>query len=176
MSRKAVDVVLKQLGAIGHPFTPCVTETITLSGGNFSNRAEIFNYIEKCTGEASQIGATPAEVEALVWKYGSNTGQIIEKAYALREDEREAGSQTTDYINQAEVWYAINHELTLNLGDFLIRRTGMLFFERPKIAEKLTFYTQQFARFLNWDEVEVKHQLDFFKNEYNEVLNFKGTE
>ncbi len=174
MSRKAVDVVLKQLGAVGHTFAECKTEHITLSGGNFNNREEIFKYIEKCTGEASQIGAKPADIESLVWKYGSNTEVIIEKAYALRN--ASVGSEQADYIHQAEVWYAVNHELTLNLGDFLIRRTGMLFFERPKIAERLNFYTQQFARFLNWDEVEVKHQADFFKNEFEEVLNFTETE
>ncbi|UPT65694.1 MAG: glycerol-3-phosphate dehydrogenase/oxidase [Sphingobacteriales bacterium JAD_PAG50586_3] len=174
MARKSVDVVLKQLKEEeSKSFVPCKTEKITLSGGGFTNRKEIFRYIESCTGEAKQIGGTPKEVADLVWKYGTNTTEIIEKAYELHEANRAAGTaQPENLLWQAEVWYAINKELALNLGDFLIRRTGMLYFERPKIAPRLNFYTQQFAIMLNWDAVEQKHQADYFDVEYKAVLNF----
>lgn len=177
MARKAVDVALKQLSKEeNRPFTACKTEKITLSGGEFKNRGEIVQYIAKCAGEASQIGASPAEIAALVWKYGSNTATIIEKAYALREDDRQQGGAAEDYIAKAEVWYAINHELCLTIGDFLIRRTGMLFFERPQIADKLNLFARQFSTYLNWDKVEENHQLQVFNTEYDNVLTFSRSE
>jgi hypothetical protein len=48
----------------------------------------------------------------------------------------------------------------------------MLYFERPKIAPRLNFYSQQFAALFNWDTVEQKHQADYFDVEYKAVLNF----
>lgn len=174
MARKSLDLILKELKLDENKkFVPCKTQHVTLSGGNFKNREEIFKYIEQCAGEAKQIGGTPKQVADLVWKYGSNTAEIIEKAYELRETNRLAGAEPPDNLLwQAEVWYAIHKELALNLGDFLIRRTGMLFFERPLIAERIQFYTNQFATMLNWDDVERKHQADYFDNEYRAVLNF----
>jgi glycerol-3-phosphate dehydrogenase len=174
MARKSLDLILKELKLDENKkFVPCKTQHVTLSGGNFKNRDEIFKYIEKCAGEAKQIGGTPKQVADLVLKYGSNTAEIIEKAYELRETNRTAGAeQPGNLLWQAEVWYAIHKELALNLGDFLIRRTGMLFFERPLIAERMQFYTNQFATMLNWDDVERKHQTDYFNNEYKAVLDF----
>lgn len=174
MARKSVDVVLKQLKEEeSRSFVKCKTEKVTLAGGGFKNHKEIARYIDTCAGEAKQIGASPKEIADLVWKYGTNTDEIIEKAYELHEANRTAGNeQPESLLWQAEVWYAINKELALNLGDFLIRRTGMLYFERPKIAPRLAFYSQQFARMLNWDDVEQKHQADYFDAEYKAVLNF----
>ena len=174
MARKSVDVVLKQMKEDNNrPFVSCKTEKMTLSGGEFKNRDEIFKYIEKCAGEAKQIGGTYQDVANLVWKYGSNTAEIIEKAYEMRENNRTTGAiQPENLLWQAEVWYGINKELVLNLGDFLIRRTGMLYFERPKIAQRIAFYKQQFALLLNWDSLELQHQVDYFNNEYNAVVDF----
>lgn len=177
MARKSVDVALKQLGKEeGRTFVPCKTEKITLSGGNFTSREEIFKYIDKLAGEASQIGVSPAEVAALVWKYGSNTEEIIEKAYTLREDDRQHAIVADNYVYKAEAWYAINHELSLTLSDFFIRRTGMLFFERPRIAQVLPLFTTEFSKQLNWDTVEQQHQSDIFAADYNAVLDFTAAE
>jgi glycerol-3-phosphate dehydrogenase len=178
MARKSVDVVLKQMKEDDNQaFVSCKTEKMTLSGGEFKNREEIFKYIEKCTGEAKQIGGTQQEVADLVWKYGSNTAEIIEKAYELRETNRTTGAdQPENLLWQAEVWYGINKELVLNLGDFLIRRTGMLYFERPQIAKRLGFYKQQFAQMLKWDNVELQHQAEYFNNEYTAVVDFTNEE
>lgn len=178
MARKSVDVVLMQMKEDNNrPFISCKTEKMTLSGGEFKNRDEIFKYIEKCAGEAKQIGGTYQEVANLVWKYGSNTAEIIEKAYEMRENNRTIGAiQPENLLWQAEVWYGINKELVLNLGDFLIRRTGMLYFERPEIAQRIAFYKQQFAFLLNWDSLELQHQAEYFNNEYNAVVDFTDEE
>lgn len=177
MARKSVDVALTQLGKEeGSAFIPCKTEKITLSGGNFNSREEIFKYIDKLAGEASQIGGSPAAVASLVWKYGSNTEEIIEKAYALREEDRQGGVTVDNYIHKAEAWYAINRELCLTLSDFFIRRTGMLFFERPRIADVLPLFTAEFSKQLNWDTVEQQHQGDIFAADYKAVLDFTAAE
>jgi glycerol-3-phosphate dehydrogenase len=177
MARKSVDTILKQLNEDDNvAFVPCKTEKITLSGGNFANHVEIAKYIELCAGQAKQIGASHADVSALVWKYGSNTTEIIEKAYELREHDRATEKLSSNYLLQAEVWYAIHRELALNLGDFLIRRTGMLYFERPKIASLLANYTNAFATNLAWDDVERNHQTEYFNAEYNAVVNFTAKE
>lgn len=173
MARKIVDLVLKQLTTEkGYSKEPCITHKITLSGGQFASPADIKNFIVARSGEAKQIGASPNEVSALVWKYGTNTDEIIEKAYELREADRGLSLTNPNYIGQAEIWYVIHRELALTLGDYFIRRAGMLYFDRPAIAPKLDFVVAQFAKNLGWDAIEEKHQRDYFKEEYEAVLRF----
>lgn len=177
MARKSVDVVLKQLKAEeGRPFVACKTEHITLSGGEFKNQDDIYNYIQRSSGEAKQIEAKPEDIGSLVWKYGSNTNIIIERAYELREMDRKAGISRTNYLHRAEVWYGIHHELVLSLSDFLIRRSGRLYFERPTIAPMMDLFIEEFSANLGWDEVELNHQKAYFDTEYKAVLDFSATE
>lgn len=99
---------------------PCITKQIKLGGGDFKNPADIhllnselqLKYQDKISNEI---------IHKMVFRYGSNAPKVFEK---LPEEFVE-----DDLIN-AELSYCIEQECVTNLSDYIIRRTGMLYFER----------------------------------------------
>ena len=73
----------------------------------------------------------------------------------------------------AEADYCIEHELTNSIADFIIRRTGRLYFERSEMNKQLpslsSFFQQQIQLPTEVDEMFAKQ----FDIEYQGVLSFK---
>ena len=90
------------------------------------------------------------DVLDLVLKYGSNTEYIL------------ASAQTNfkDNLLLAEAEYCLEYELTNNTSDFIIRRTGRLYFDRPQLAGCLDEINQYFNTQLNYstEQAENNHQ------------------
>lgn len=145
------------------------TEQLKLSGGNFESTESINEFIYKCTGEAKQIGLTQAHIHNLVYRYGTNTNIIINKAYELATTIKDAEQR----ILTAEIWYAIHYEMTNTISDFIIRRTGRLYFERPSLEKTYLFIADEFGRLLNWTEAQRNTNLEDFEKEYQAVMAFR---
>lgn len=97
-------------------------------------------------------------------RYGSNTGAVLEFA-------RSKDSSTSELL-KAELEYCVKHEMVLELSDFLIRRTGSLYFNRAETLPLMEGLNQQLAELLGWDEQQAKESLENCKNEFEDVLNF----
>lgn len=163
MAKRVVDVTLKQLGKEeGTQFIASSTRNIVLGGGDIEGDKTIHDY------ENRLVKAYPAihkkEVKSLARKYGSDSPQILNKA--LRNE--------GDYaILQAEIDYAIEREMCHNISDFVIRRTGMLFFERPSLGEKYLFIHECFVTKLKKNPTEAEADLKQFLKEYESAIQFK---
>lgn len=145
------------------------TEQLKLSGGNFDSTEAILNFIYKCTGEAKQIGLTQEHIQNLVYRYGTNTDMIINKAYELAATIKDVEKR----ILSAEIWYSINYEMANNLSDFIIRRTGRLYFERPSLENTYPYIAAEFAHTLNWTEAQKNTAIEAFEKEYQSVMEFR---
>jgi glycerol-3-phosphate dehydrogenase len=171
MAERVTDVVSEQLKKEKKKsFKKCFTDTIKLSGGNFKKADEeaILKYKQKLTGESSQIHLSFAQVSELVDKYGTQTEKIIERAYELTSNETDADKR----ILFAEFDYALNHEMVTNLSDFLIRRTGRLYFERNYILSIYNLLKDKIAEQLNWNKTQIKNYDTAFMQEYESVMQF----
>jgi glycerol-3-phosphate dehydrogenase len=98
-------------------------------------------------------------------KYGSNTEKILISAINKFH-------QTENSLLKAEVDYCINDEMTLNLSDFFIRRTGRLYFERPNIESIRNEIKDQFDSALELPSDINEKFIAEFEVEYNGVMNF----
>ena len=72
----------------------------------------------------------------------------------------------------AELWYSVHYEMTTNLCDYLIRRTGRLYFYRPTLGTLYPDLAIMMRKLLGWDEAKMLRELARFKREYEEVLDF----
>ena len=161
MAEKTVNLVAKQLHATGKKhFSSCNTDRIILSGGNFNSPKAIAGFIRSLNHIARTVDCSEEQTKTLVYKYGTNTSLILEKAKELPS------------VAEAETWYSVNHEMTTSLSDFLIRRTGKLYFERPSIAAHYKETAKQLSAFLNQDEIAQAKSLEEFKKEFSAVVNF----
>lgn len=165
MSEKVVNLVCKDLGIK----KPCITKGLRLSGGNFNSAKEIQHFTELRIGEATQIGLSAAVITDWVSKYGTNTDLILEYAYKMARQY----TKPAELAHAAELKYAIEQEMVYTLSDYLVRRTGRLYFERPSLAEWQLPIGEMMSQFFNWTEEQKLRNLALFQKEYKEVMNWK---
>ncbi|MCH2022552.1 MAG: glycerol-3-phosphate dehydrogenase/oxidase [Saprospiraceae bacterium] len=167
--RKMAERVLNFVFKTMHTRSTCITKELKLSGGDFEDPEDIHAFIFKVTNEAKQIGLSQELVQALVYKYGKNIDRIINKAYEFQATIKDQEA----CIYSAEIWYGINYEMVNNLCDFLIRRTGRLYFERPSLEKWYPYVATKMAEFLGWSEEEKQIEIENFEREYQSVMGFR---
>lgn len=145
MAQKIVDIAFHKLGK---KHIDSLTKDYKLSGGKFNSQDDIDDYIDKLTGD-SKYGFLPSDViKKWVFRYGSNTQLVLE--YAVQ-----AKAKTDDMEKvalSAELGYCIDHEMIVRLSDFMVRRTGMLFFEKPSTQPYISFLNGQLKTELAYPE------------------------
>lgn len=166
MAERVVDAVLKTM----HKKVPSITRSLTLGGGDFDSTEAIHAYIYQLAGEAKQINVGAQHIQALVYRYGKHTEQIINKAYELYTQIRDAAQR----LMYAEIWYSIHYEMSNNVSDFLIRRTGRLYFDRPMLEEWYPYVLDTMAQLLDWTEQQKAAAAATFEKEYYGVVNFRA--
>lgn len=160
MAERSVNVVCKQLKIEeGREFPKCNTEFIKLSGGDLENYPS--DYARNLQEDFKQFYLD--DVLNLVLKYGSNTQYIL------------AAAQTNfnDNLLLAEAEYCLENEMTNNTADFIIRRTGRLYFERPELNSYLDELDAFFTRQLDFSAIIAVKFLKEFEKEYQSVVAFR---
>ena len=121
MAEKVVDGSMKKLKKYyQYPFKPCTTKYLKLSGGDFLNEKAFAIYKLHILDIVKQIPYTEKQVLNLVYRYGSNTEQIVTMAYDFVNN----GFSPQTALLQAEVTYCKEYEMVHTFEDFWIRRTG----------------------------------------------------
>jgi len=171
MAERIVNLVVKQLKSEEDTYQnlkDCQTLNMRLSGGNFETQEEVEQFIIRRSGEVTQIKVPGMYIKHLVHKYGTNTDIIIEKAFELHQEIQDPELR----IHKAELWYAIHHEMSISLCDYLIRRTGRLYFQRQELGNLYPILAEMMGELLDWDESKTLREMAKFKKEYEEVLDF----
>ncbi|MBK8682935.1 MAG: glycerol-3-phosphate dehydrogenase/oxidase [Bacteroidetes bacterium] len=157
MAEKTVDIVAKKM----QNKSTCKTDTLKLTGADF--QIPISEFIERRFGEAKQAGFTKENIAKLVYRYGTATEIIIENAFQLYHQYPNVEERKL----AAEIQYTVEHEMVCNLSDFLIRRTGMLYFEIAKAKSVYIFVACVIKQLLQLSEDEYQWQVDMFEEDLN---------
>ncbi|MBI1289376.1 MAG: FAD-dependent oxidoreductase [Flavobacteriales bacterium] len=159
MAERTVDLALRQLEAEQkQPFILSRSSSRKLSGGTFHS-------LKAFISEVGETELTSVELASLFHKYGSNALEIISNIDWKNKDRTLA-------ILLAELKYSVENEMITELSDFLIRRTGRLYFEKPvadKYAEQLN---EELAQLLKLSDEQKKASLNTYRCESKDVLNF----
>jgi len=171
MAERIVDLVVKQLKSEDDAYRnlkDCQTLNMRLSGGDFESQEAVEQFIIRRSGEVTQIKVPGIYVRHLVHKYGTNTDVIIEKAFELYQKIQDPELR----IQMAELWYCVHHEMSVSLSDYLIRRTGRLYFQRQGLGNLYPTLAEMMGELLGWNEAQILREMGKFKKEYDAVLNF----
>ncbi len=145
MAERVVDMVVQDHFP-DRQLNPCTTDKIFLSGNAFKNYKEVIRYRVGILKQLIPAGLRD-QADYLVSTYGNQTDSILLQA-------RQAGSISEESLLQSEMDFCINHEMALQPDDFLIRRTGWLFFNISKLKKVkpavMEFYRSKFG----WDEAK----------------------
>ncbi len=169
MAERTVDVVVKELYKDkGRKIISCKTEKMALSGGDFEPD-EIPNYILELAEEAVITGINEKQIHDLVYKYGTNTPQIL----SYFETDIRTNLPVATRLLFAELKYGVLHESVINLCDFIIRRSGRLYFERPSLEDLYFPLLDELEQLTQMSKQQKLAQLKEFEQEYEAVINFK---
>jgi glycerol-3-phosphate dehydrogenase len=166
MAERSVDAFLTVNPDLKPKTKPCFTADISLSGAAFTERKF---FLEKLRDAAGQIPHSTSQLEDLFEKYGSESGDVIDIAYELYNENRTLKNP----ITAAELYYTILFEQVIKPADFFIRRTGMLYFNRPKIQDIQTELASFWGPMTGLPENTLAGYEKEFRDEFGRVLHFE---
>ena len=95
-------------------------------------------------------GGIAYETSYLVGTYGKQSSLIVDYFEAHR-----TGQPEMDLL-LAEIWFCVHYEMVVSISDFVVRRTGMLYFNMPKLLRNQSFLLQEFSRQMNWSKEQIQ--------------------
>ncbi|NER14406.1 FAD-dependent oxidoreductase [Leptobacterium flavescens] len=125
------------------------TDEIPLCGGPFLDYNEVKSYIEEVFARIKDDGFTHYDAWYLVSNYGRQTEWILEKYRTFNEGD------TYAKMIRAELGFSLQYEMVQSPMDFLIRRTGRLYFDIGSIGKLLEVVLAEFADVFALDEEKI---------------------
>lgn len=129
---------------------PCTTDKIPLCGNEFKKFKHVKKYIGKVQEELQADGFSKYDGWYLVTTYGKQTESILELYAKIK------GDKPKERMIRAEAQFAIAHEMALNPLDFLIRRTGRLYFDIDSVRKYKTAVFEEFQKAYNYSAAEME--------------------
>lgn len=163
MAERIVDRVMKKY--FEEQFTPCTTDKIMLAGSDFKNSKEVNEYTAAVAFRLRLFGVEE-QAAYLVHNYGKQTGLILAILETL---ENNTGVIA---LVKAELQFCLEHEMVLMPSDFLIRRTGLLYFNRPLLDELFIPVLHLFKEQFNWNNETYELEKAAMDHWINKTNNF----
>jgi len=158
MAERAVDSAVASLGKkMVKVITACTTAKMQLSGGATGDPAQ---YALSLHREYASLAE--ADIISLVLKYGSNTPQILDLHLS-------AGVS----LIEAEWRYCADNEMICGAGDFIIRRSGRLYFDRAWIETHYRSLHTAITLYLGIDKLSADKLLQDLETDYQAVMAFE---
>lgn len=157
MAERIVDKVLKDYFRANRSL--CKTNKIQFIGSDFKNYSEVKRYAVALRKQLAVLGLE-GNTHYLVHNYGKQTDLILNRL----KDNLEKDTYVA--LAKAECWFCLKYEMALRPSDFFIRRTGMLYFNRPRMEKLLNPILQEFATHFQWNN----NQLVEESKKMNEAL------
>ena len=168
MAERIVDMVAKKmLRRFEVEFDPIQTEDIILAGGPFQNYKSVDLYINQVYKNIKSHGFTKTDAAYLVHNYGKQTDIIVDKF-----DEFTTENDINLRLLKAEIWFTIQHEMTCTPTDFLMRRTGRLFFDKPSVDRYKTEVLKEFKSYFNWSDTDATRNKEELNSKIKLTVNF----
>lgn len=159
MAERTVDLAFRQLEvAESRQFALSRSSSRKLSGG-------LYHSFKAFVADIGETELTELELNGLFHKYGSNAKQII-------ADTDLKSSDRTLAILLAELRYCTENEMVNELSDFLIRRTGRLYFEKPIADKYAPSLNEELAKLIGLNDAQEKASLNAYLKESEDVLTF----
>lgn len=166
MAQRTVDVVMKHFELEdGLPNISSTTDREPLAGGEFELPDAFRSFARNLTDTyADQFNGD--DIWRIAQRYGNHATHVMARASVLLSE------QQSPAILLSEAEFGVKHEYVTTLSDLFIRRTGLLYFDRPTSLLHAESINNHLAQLLNWDEPTRNASLNEFLNEANEVVNW----
>ncbi|MBO0993931.1 glycerol-3-phosphate dehydrogenase/oxidase [Bacillus sp. SD088] len=167
MAETVVNLVVSKLNQLGDKsFPACQTRNLPISGGDIGGSAHLEAFIQEKSKKAESYGLTQEEGRKLAKLYGTNVDTVFDY---LPEQQGEL-----PVTMQAQLLYAIHHEMTVQPVDFFIRRTGELLFDVELVQQWKDAVIKEMASLFHWTEGERKRATEVLEHELKQATRGAG--
>ncbi|MBX2946804.1 MAG: glycerol-3-phosphate dehydrogenase/oxidase [Cyclobacteriaceae bacterium] len=151
MAERVVDMVISE-SFEGRDLKSCYTDKISLCNEAFSNADDVRAYKKAVASNLTPFGLE-RYADYLVETYGRQTDDIL---FGL---EKFSGNDTGINLARSELFFTLENEMVQTLLDFFIRRTGMLFFEMPRLKLVMNTILVDFKEYFSWNDEQYNQEL-----------------
>ncbi|WP_217593599.1 glycerol-3-phosphate dehydrogenase/oxidase [Cohnella sp. GbtcB17] len=153
--RKMAETVVDRLAASLHadgggPFGPCATRELPISGGDVGGSERFAAYARSAAAAGEAVGLTSESALRIASRYGSNAGAVFDR---IANRQAGVGADLSDEA-YGMLAYAIEAEMAVKPVDFLIRRTGAMFFDIGWVRQNLTAVANCMADVIQYTEAQ----------------------
>ena len=161
MAKRTVDLISERNGSKGPSLKPCTSDSLKLSGSDFGSISYLMEELEN-------TGLSKEDSKRLATKFGSNAYEVMKHYATYRNDHRPELA-----LMMAQLAYCVEHEMVAELSDFMIRRTGWLYFDRSLAESNIDALNELLATLLPWTEQQKLQSLDACRKAFAAALEFK---
>ncbi|WP_025115779.1 glycerol-3-phosphate dehydrogenase/oxidase [Lysinibacillus fusiformis] len=145
--RKMAETVLNTIAQeleqqFGIKSSPCTTKNIPISGGHIGGSSKFYAFLYDYTRVGKKIGLSEEEAKFLTQHYGSNVEIVFNYV--------KEGHPILPSWLYAQLMYGIHHEMVVHPNDFMVRRTGYMFFQMATVQQYEEAILDEMAKQLNW--------------------------
>ncbi|WP_049437561.1 glycerol-3-phosphate dehydrogenase/oxidase [Staphylococcus hominis] len=162
MALEIVDSLAKRLKQeYGLKFADSKTKNTPISGGDVGGSKNFENYVNRKVQEGKALGLSTDVAHNLASKYGSNVDKLF--AIAQLTNEKDLNMPLELYV---QLVYSVQNEMVYKPTDFLIRRTGKLYFDINTVKQYKQAIIDELDKLLNY----TAEQKNEFSKEVDEAI------
>ena len=148
MALEIVDLLAKRLKQeYKLTFAECKTKHTPISGGDVGGSANFESFVERKVEEGKVIGLQADVAKRLASKYGSNVDKLFNIAQIAQDKDLNLPLEL--YV---ELVYSVQNEMVFKPTDFLIRRSGKLYFNINEVKQYKDAVVEELAKLLNYTQ------------------------
>lgn len=162
MALEIVDLLAKRLKQeYDLKFVDSKTKHTPISGGDVGGSKNFENYVNRKVQEGKALGLSTDVAHNLASKYGSNVDKLF--AIAQLTNEKDLNMPLELYV---QLVYSVQNEMVYKPTDFLIRRTGKLYFDINTVKQYKQAIIDELDKLLNY----TAEQKNEFSKEVDEAI------
>ena len=150
MAERVTDLVIRK-HFHNRPLKKCYTHTIPLTEKSFHSFREVRRYLVLVRKRLRPMKMDQM-TSYLVENYGMQTELIMDHVHKASHKQE----LPELLLLKAELWFAVNYEMAVNLKDFFIRRTGQAYFNIGQVNRWKSQIADEMARLLGWSDSKKK--------------------
>ncbi|MGC4023436.1 MAG: glycerol-3-phosphate dehydrogenase/oxidase [Cyclobacteriaceae bacterium] len=164
MAERVVDLVVKK-SFDEDKLKSCLTGSIHLTNPFLKNVDEVKKY-RTLTEQKLRHHHLESYVDYLVSTYGMQTDTIIEEFANLSEEDFDTR------LAIAELNFCLKNEMVISASDFLVRRTGMLYFNLPRLKKVMDSILLKMKSHFSWNDQQSNDVRSTLEKLIKEASNF----
>ncbi|AXV42517.1 glycerol-3-phosphate dehydrogenase/oxidase [Staphylococcus warneri] len=163
MALEIVDLLAKRLKKeYGLTFKPCATKELKISGGDVGGSKNFDHFVKQKVDAAKGFGIDEDVAYRLASKYGSNVDDLFNIAQTAQYHTSQLPLEI--YV---ELIYGIQQEMVFKPTDFLVRRSGKLYFNIDDVLQYKDAVIDVLADMLQYSE----GQKQAYTDEVNKAID-----